>query len=176
MLDANSLLAATSKVKEVQNKKSITISVLVALAGLIIIVLLSWSNDKSASAYMAGNTLAIVLIIFGFYRLLFKRTQLIYKSTTSILMSGSFFFDSQYLDRLKTMLENKGQVDISNIEFMKSGNARLDYMVSGDGHFVAVQLFHYVPYTFETATEIICLEEADAHKVGMFLLANHGKF
>ena len=175
MLDANNLLAATSKVKEVLNTKSISISILVALAGLVIIVLLSWSDDKSDSAYMAGNTVAVLLIIFGFYRLLFKRTQVIYKPTNSIVVPGSIFFDAQSVDRIKTMLENKGQVDLSTIEFLKSGNARLDYMVSGDAHFVAIQLFQYVPYTFETVTDIICLEEADAHKVGMFLLANHGK-
>lgn len=174
MLDASSLSAMTSNVKEIMNIKSISISVLVIFVGLGIIVLSSWMEDKSSSSYIGGNTLAVILLIFGFYRLLCKRTHLVYLPTNSEMVEGSFFFDAQDLESLKRGLTEEQLVDYSKYTFMKSGNGRLDYIVSKDGNFVAVQLYQYIPYTFEAASEIYCHEHEIAQHLGQFLLSKHG--
>lgn len=175
MLDAKGLTAMTSNLKEIINTKSVSLSMFAALVGLGIIILSSWIEDKSSSSYMAGNTLAIVLLIWGFYRLLFKRSQLLYLPTNSNVLSGSFYFDTKHLDKLKNVVIDNQETDFSQYEFVKSGNSRLDYVVSKDGQFVAVQLFQYVPYTFEPASEVICYENGKAKNFGQFLLDNHGK-
>lgn len=175
MLNAKSLLTITSNVKEIVNTKSVILSIFIILLGLGIIVLSSWIEDKSSSSYMAGNTLAVVLLILGFYRLLFKRTKLVYLPTTSEILSGSFYFDTKYLNALKSAIVNNEEIDYSHYEFVKSGNSRLDYMVSKDSKFVALQLYQYVPYTFEAMCEVICHEGDDAIHVGTFLLKNHNK-
>lgn len=175
MLDAKNILALTANVKEVLNSKSVSLSVFVSIVGLGIIILSSWIEDKSSSSYMAGNTLAIFLLILGFYRLMFKRMQLIYVPTKSTIKGGSFYFDTKHLDKLKDVLTSNQSTDYSQFEFVKSGNSRLDYMVSADGKFVAIQLYQYVPYTFEPATEVICYEEDEAKSLSQFLLENYGK-
>lgn len=175
MMDARSLSASTSNVKEIINTKSIYLSVFICLVALGIIFLSSWIDDKSSPSYMGGNTLAVVLLLAGFYRLLNKRTQLIYVPTGSAMLSGSFYLDSQQLERLKADLTEHPETDLSDIKFVKSGNTRLDYVVSRDGNFMAAQLFQYVPYNFEPVTDVVYYEEKEAQNFAMFLLKNHGK-
>lgn len=176
MLNASSLMAMTSTVKEVINTKSVLLSIVTAFVGVGIIILSSFLEDKSSSVYMAGNTLAIVLIILGLYRLFFKRKQLVYFPTKSTLISGSAYFDTKHLEELKAAIETNQETNLSDYEFTNSGNSRLDYMVSKDGQFVAVQLYQYVPYTFEPVCEVASFEASQAANFGTYLLANHGKF
>ena len=173
ILDAKTLLAMASNVKEILNTKSVSLSVFVSIIGLLVIVLCTWVEDKSSSAYIGGNTLAIVLVIWGFYRLLFRRMVLVYGPTQSKIVAGSFYFDIQHLDKLKRVISSDEDADYSQFDFMKSGNSRMDYMVSTDGNFVAVQLFQYIPYTYEVASDVLYFEEDAAKKLGEHLLINH---
>ena len=173
ILDAKTLLTMASSVKETLNTKSVSLSVLLAFAGLLLIMLCSWVEDKSSSLYIGGNTLAVVCLLWGFYRLLFKRKTLEYVPSKSKLLTGSFYFDLQNLEKLKRAITSAEDTDYTQFEFMKSGNSRLDYMVSADGSFVAVQLFQYIPYTYEVASDVVCLEEENAKKLGAYLLVNH---
>lgn len=175
MLDAEHLAAFSSNVKQVLNTKSVSLSIVVCLVGSGIIFLSSWMEDKSSSSYMAGNTLAVILLILGFYRLLRKRYQLIYVPTESVMLSGSFYLETQQFERFKAALTGEPTTDFSQFNLTRSGNIRLDYVVSRDGQFVASQVFQYIPYNFEPATDIVCYEEKNAHNLAMFLLKNHGK-
>ena len=175
MLDAKGLSALSPNVKEIVSTKSVVMSVFVALIGLGIIVLSSWIEDKSSSYYIAGNTLAVVLLIGGFYRLLFKRTLLIYSPTNSEMLCGSFYLDTKYLEKLKKDITDNNDTDFSKYELLKSGNLRLDYVISRDSKFVAVQLYQYIPYTFEPACEVTIYEDNKAVNFGRFFLDNHGK-
>ena len=175
MLDADHLAAFTSNVKQVLNTKSVILSVFFCLVGLGIIFMSSWMEDKSSSSYMAGITLAVVLLIFGFYRLMNKRSQLIYVPTQSAMLSGSFYLDTQQLERFKSALTAEPDADFSQFKFIRSGNTRLDYVVARDGNFVAAQLYQYIPYNFEPATDVVFYEEKVAQNLAMTILKNHGK-
>ena len=175
MLVAESLVASNSKVNQVLNSQSVFLSILVCIVALGIIFLSSWMEDKSSTSYMAGNTLAVILLAFGFYRLLNKRNQLIYVPTKSVMLSGSFYLETQQLESFKEALKGGTETDFSNFKFIKSGNIRLDYFVARDGNFIATQLYQYIPYNFEAVTDIICHEEDKAHSLAMFILKNHGK-
>ena len=172
-LDTKNLLANNSNVQQVMCTKSVALSIIFALVGLGIIVLSSFIEDKSSATYMGANTLAIVLIIIGFYRLLFRRNQLVYKPTSTALVNGSFYFDTKHMERLKGVVVSNESADYTLFEFVKSGNARLDYMVSKDSKFLALQLFQYVPYTFEPACEVVCYEGSDAETFGKYILEKH---
>ena len=175
MMDAQSLKSSTSNVKEILNKKSISLSILICALALAIILLSSWIEDKSSPSYMGGNTVAVLMLIAGFYRLINKRSQLIYVPTESVIIAGSFYLDSLQLERVKRDLLDHPEADLSDVKFVKSGNTRLDYVVSRDGNFVGAQLFQYIPYNFEPVTDVVCYEDEQAQNLAMFLLKNHGK-
>ena len=174
-LNAKSLQAFTPNVKEVLNYKSVSISVILCMVSLGTIFLSSNVADKSSSLYMGGICLTVLLLIVGFYRLINKRTKLVYMPTKSTLVSGSFYFDKIHLDKLRTLLSENHQVDLNQFKFTKSGNSRLDYMVSSDSKFVTVQLYEFIPYNFEVASDIICYENDKASVISEFLLENHSK-
>ena len=175
MLDAKSLSASIPNVKEVSNLKSIYLSIFVCLVAFGIILLSSWVEDKSSTSYIGGNTLAVVLLIIGFYRLLNKRKKLVYSPTNSTLLKGEFYLEGKQLEAIKEAVTANQEADYSQFKLIRSGNVRLDYVVSCDGKFVAVQLFEYIPYKFESVTDMISYEDDQAHNLGMLLLKNHGK-
>ena len=174
-LNAQTLPAFTTNVKEVLNYKSVSLSIVLCLISLGIILLSSSVADKSSSLYMGGICLTVLLLIVGFYRLINKRTTLIYVPTNSTMVSGSFYFDKIHLDRMKVLLSENHEVDLKQFKFAKSGNSRLDYVVSCDRKFVTVQLYEFIPYNFEAASDVICYENDKASVISDFLLENHGK-
>ena len=178
MLDAENLCAFNTNVKAILNLKSVYFSIFICVLALAIIFLSSYVEDKSSATYMGGITLAVVLMAIGFHRLITRRLQIIYIPTKSTMRKGSFYSDSKQLPNLKAAISNKEQSNISytNLDILKSGNVRLDYVVSNDGKFAAVQLYEYVPYNFEAVTDVICYENEQAHNLGLFLLKNHGKY
>ena len=175
MLDAKSLSASNPHVKEVSNLKSIYLSIFVCLVSFSIIFLSSWVEDKSSTSYIGGNTLAAVLLIVGFYILLNKRKKLVFSPTNSTLLKGEFYLEGKQLELIKEAVTSNLISDYSQFKLVRSGNVRLDYVVSSDGKFVAVQLFEYIPYKFEAVTELVSYENDQAHNLGMFLLKNHCK-
>ena len=66
------------------------------------------------------------------------------------------------------MIEKKC-LDESVVSFKQSGNGRMDYMASKDGKFVAIQLFQFVPYTFEPFSDVYYYADADARAFQHFL-------
>ena len=174
-LNAKTLPAFTSSVKEVLNYKSVSLSIFLCLIALGIIFLSSSVADKSSSIYMGGICMTIVLLIVGFYRLINKRTKLVYVPTNSTMISGSFYFDKIHLDKMKNLLSSDYQVDLNQFKFAKSGNSRLDYVVSSDRKFVTMQIYEFIPYNFEVASDVICYENEKASVISDFLLENHGK-
>lgn len=176
MLDAHNLCAFNQNVKESLNTKSVYLSIFICLLALGIIFLSSYIEDKSSSTYMGGITLSVLLMAIGFHRLITRRMQLIYQPTKSKMRIGSFYSDSKQLAGLKSAIQDKDQaISYKDLDILKSGNVRLDYVVSYDGKFVAVQLYEYVPYNFEAVTDVICYENEQAHNLGLFLLKNHGR-
>lgn len=87
---------------------------------------------------------------------------------------GSCFFDAGDLSVLGRLLEEKTFDGKAEVLPKKDGGVRMDYMVSQDGNFAAVQLLKYVPYAYEPASSVLHYtgEEASAFvnalRVGRF--------
>jgi hypothetical protein len=70
--------------------------------------------------------------------------------------------DSVELQSLKQMMVKNEFSTSSRMVFKEGGNGRLDYMVSKDGRFMAIQLLQFVPYTYEAVTGVYYYTDNDA--------------
>ena len=61
--------------------------------------------------------------------------------------------DTVELQRIQDMMKKKDFSDSFRSSLKGSGNGRMDYMISQDGRFVAIQLLCFVPYTYEPVTD-----------------------
>lgn len=147
---------------------SILFSLGIALVGIAGIVLSLHMDDSSSILSMTALTVGTILILLALYRAFWKSSELVYTPTGSAIREGSYYVDTPNLKILQEVIKNKnfGQTGIS---FKGSGNGRMDYMVSKDGKFMAVQLFQFVPYTYEPASDIYYYMDADAQAFRHYL-------
>ena len=149
--------------------KQILLSSCIALFGVMGIVL-SLVMDKSESTLcMAFLTIGILLMLFALYRFFTKSKEMIYKPTGSEVRSDSLYMDSVELQSLKQMMVKNEFSTSSRLVFKEGGNGRLDYMVSKDGRFLAMQLFQFVPYTYEPVTGVYYYADDEAVAVARYI-------
>ena len=75
---------------------------------------------------------------------------------------GSCFFDVCDLHALTDQLDKKVFDKDSDVQVKTNGNIRMDYLISQDKRFAAVQLFRFIPYTYEAASSVYYLTGQDA--------------
>lgn len=140
---------------------SILTSLGIALAGILCVVFSLDLDASSSTISMLLLTLGTILILFALYRLFWKSSETVYLPTGSTITEGSYYVDSAELDVLKNMMDTRN-FKHAGISFKQSGNGRMDYVVSKDGKFMGVQLYHFVPYTYEPLSGIYYYTDADA--------------
>lgn len=167
-VEANLLSAIHPNVSRHTNVFSILVSSSVALTGISCVALSLNLDESSSTVSMALLTLGTILILVALYRAFWKSAEMVYVPTGSAISEGSYYVDSADLHILQKVMEDKdfGQ---SPIFFRQSGNGRMDYMVSKDGKFMAVQLFQFIPYTYEPVSEIFYYTDADAQAFWHYL-------
>lgn len=150
----------------------ILVSSLIALAGIISIVFSVVLDESYSTLCMALLTIGVLLLLLAVYRFCWKSYETIYKLTGSPVRKGSLYMDTVELQRIQQMVEKKNFSDSLRSSFRGSGNGRLDYMISKDGRFVAIQLLHFVPYTYEPVTERCYYTDDDAVAVARCMNLN----
>ena len=149
--------------------KQIIISSLIAICG-VGSILLSLVLDESNSTFsMLFLTVGIILILVSLYRFFTKIHMTVYKPTGSEVRSDSLYMDTVELQSLQKMMEKNDFAHSSRLVFKEGGNGRLDYLVSKDGKFVAAQLLHFVPYSYEAVTDVYYYTDDDAVAVSRCL-------
>ena len=133
--------------------KQLLVSSLIALCGIVAIVLMMVMDESDSTLSMSMLTIGVILLLFALYRFFTKSHETIYKPTGSVVRSGSLYMDSIELQNLQQMIKKNDFPISSRISFKEGGNGRLDYMVSKDGRFVGIQLFQFVPYTYESVSD-----------------------
>lgn len=114
------------------------------------------------------------LVAPGLFRLFWRSKEWVYTPTGSVTKEASCYFDVCDLQVLDTLLESKTFFNAIDVKTKTSGNVRMDYMVSQDKKFAAVQLFRFVPYTYEAASSVFYLTGNDA--TGFVRCLETGKF
>ena len=170
VLDAENLLASCPEIKKTTNTQSILISCVLLLTAGMLLFFSSRFQDHSSSLYMGILTISILLFVLSVYRFLTQRHQVIYVPTQSTVSKDSVYLDSLELNILKSILLNHKLEELKQITLKQSGNARVDFLVSKDKEFLAVQLFQYIPYKFEPTSEVLYFDEKEAKEIANFLI------
>lgn len=120
-------------------------------------------GDSSSTMSMVLMTGGTILFLLAVFRLFWKSKEWVYVPTGSVAKERTCFFDECDLQALTTALESKSFTGKNNIKAKSCGNVRMDYMQSQDKRFVAVQLFRFVPYTYEPASSVFYYTDAEAN-------------
>ena len=142
--------------------KQIIISSLIAICGVGSILLSLTLGESNSTFSMLFLTIGIILILFSLYRFFTKIHTTVYKPTGSEVRSDSLYMDTVELQSLQKMMEKNDFSLSSRLVFKEGGNGRLDYLVSKDGKFVAAQLLHFVPYSYEVVSDVYYYTDDDA--------------
>ena len=135
------------------SSRQVFLAFIVALCGFVMIsfsALLGKSNDTLS---MVSLTIGVVMAIVSVYHFFAKRYETVYSPTGSVVQSGSLYMDTVELQHVRLLIEKNNFANAPRISFKDGGNGRLDYLVAKDGKFVAIQLFQFVPYTFEPISD-----------------------
>ena len=119
-------------------------------------------EDKSSTVSMALMVFGTGLFLLGIFRLFWKSKEVVYVPTGSIAKERSIFFDLKHMDKL-TDLVNSGSFSADSK--IKSE----DVILSADNKFAAVQLFQFVPYTYQPVTAVHYFTNDAAAAVAAFL-------
>ena len=109
------------------------------------------------------------LFLVGVFRLFWKSKEIVYLPTGSVAKEQSIFFDLKHLDELTDMVKSGDFSLQSTAKGGTSGNLRLDVMLSEDKKFAAVQLFQFVPYTYNPITSVRYFTNGEAASIAAFL-------
>ena len=166
--------AAHPDIKKITNISALILSLLFCAVGLCLLFFSSKVEDSSSASGPVLLVGGIAFLVAGGIRLMIRKRSLIYVPTGSLVKKGSCFFDAGDLSVLGRLLEEKTFDGKAEVLPKKDGGVRMDYMVSQDGNFAAVQLLKYVPYAYEPASSVLHYtgEEASAFvnalRVGRF--------
>lgn len=139
------------------------------LVGVLAFVSTFELEDKSSTVSMALMVLGTGLFLVGIFRMFWKSKEVVYLPTGSKAKERSMFFDLKYLDKLTDQV-NSGAFSSKEIKSETSGNIRMDVILSDDNKFAAVQLFQFIPYTYQPVTSVRYFTNDDASGVANFLL------
>ena len=152
---------------------SILVSSFIAILGIAAIAVSLSSDDTNSTLIMSLLTLGTIFILIALYRLFWKSMEMIYLPTGSKVSEGSCYIDSCDLPEMARLVENKNFSLSSKFSFKQSGSGRLDYLISEDRQFAAVQLFRFVPYAYEPASQIYYYTGDDAAAFVRYLNAKN---
>ena len=144
------------------------LSVLLILAGIVSFFLYGQLEKVSAKITLTLLVLAICLLILGIYILIWKSKTLVYQPTGSKILKNSTFFNINEQNKLVKMIKS-GDFSSGAILSDEKGSIRLDYLISEDGQFAAVQLFQFSTYKFIAETPITYFQGEKAGEVSAFL-------
>ena len=130
---------------------SVIVSALLAIGGIGAFVTSLRMGDATSTMSMVFMTVGTILILTA-----------LYTPTGSVTKEGSCFFDVCDLHVLTARLDKKTFGKDSDVQVKSNGNVRMDYLISHDKRFAAVQLFRFIPYTYEAASSVYYLTGQDA--------------
>ena len=147
----------------------VLISSVMLLIGILAFASTFELDDKSSTTSMALMVLGTGLFLIGIFRLFWKSKEVVYLPTKSVAKEHSVFFDLKHMDALKNLVNSGSFSADSKIKSEASGNIRMDVILSADKKFAAVQLFQFVPYTYQPITSVQYFTNEKASAIVAFL-------
>lgn len=148
----------------------IIFSFLMLLLGVLAFVFTFELHTHSSALSMGVMVLGTALCLIGIFRLFWKSKEVVYAPTGSVARERTVFFDLKHKDTLKDIITSGSFSAPVAIPSESSGNLRLDVIFSEDKKFAAVQLFQFVPYTYQPITVVRYFTNESAAAVYAFLM------
>ena len=168
-IDATIFASTHPDIAKRTSVSGVLISSVMLLIGILAFASIFELDDKSSTASMALMVLGTGLFLMGIFRLFWKSKEVIYLPTKSVAKEHSVFFDLKHVDTLKNFVNSGSFSTDLKIKSEASGNIRMDVMLSADKKFAAVQLFQFVPYTYQPITPVQYFTNEEASAVVAFL-------
>lgn len=147
----------------------IIVSTALFIAGVALLVIFSKDgrgySPLNISLMAAGALLSLYAIRKGFSHSM----EIVYTPTGSKTEEHSLFFDLKYMDELKNCTLSGDFRAISEVKSEKSGNLRMDVILSQDRKFAAVQLLQFIPYAYQPVTPVKYFTNEEASDLFTFL-------
>lgn len=168
-IDATIFASTHPDIAKRTSVSGVLISSVMLLIGILAFVSIFELDDKSSTVSMALMVLGTGLFLMGIFRLFWKSKEVIYLPTKSVAKEHSVFFDLKHVDTLMNFVNSGSFSTDLKIKSEASGNIRMDVMLSADKKFAAVQLFQFVPYTYQPITPVQYFTNEEASAVVAFL-------
>ena len=165
-IDATIFASSHPDIAKRTSVSGLIFSCIMLLAGVIAFVSTFEMEDRS-------STISMGLMVLG-TALFWKSKEIVYLPTGSVAKEQSIFFDLKHLDELTDMVKSGDFSMQSTAKGGTSGNLRLDVMLSEDKKFAAVQLFQFVPYTYNPVTSVRYFTNGEAASIAAFLSKTKG--
>ena len=157
-IDATIFASSHPDIAKRTSVSGLIFSCIMLLAGVIAFVSTFEMEDRS-------STISMGLMVLG---------TALFLPTGSVAKEQSIFFDLKHLDELTDMVKSGDFSMQSTAKGGTSGNLRLDVMLSEDKKFAAVQLFQFVPYTYNPVTSVRYFTNGEAASIAAFLTKTKG--
>jgi len=168
-IDATIFASSHPDIAKRTSISGILISSVMLLVGILAFASTFELDDKSSTTSMALMVLGTGLFLMGIFRLFWKSKEVVYVPTGSLAKEHSVFFDLKHMDALASLVNSRSFSTNSNIKSESSGNIRMDVILSADKKFAAVQLFQFVPYTYQPVTSVQYFTNEEAAAVVAFI-------
>ena len=168
-IDATIFASSHPDIAKRTSVSGLIFSGIMLLIGVLAFISTFEMEDRSSTLSMGLMVLGTGLFLIGIFRLFWKSKEVVYLPTGSIAKEQSVFFDLKYMDQLKEIVKLGTFSADTNLKGGTSGNLRMDIILSEDKKFAAVQLFQFVPYTYQPITSVHYFTNEDASAVVAFL-------
>lgn len=160
------ITSLSSDITAKSDSKSLFQSVMgIALGFATILCAALYVEDHKSTIFMLLMTLGVIIVIYFIIRMSSRNVNYYYKQTNSILDSFTIYYDPAQRVRLQQAIEHEGRVTVPGLDLLQESSLRIDYLVSKDGKFAACQMYHYVPYNYEPASAICCIDPAPLREI-----------
>lgn len=167
-IDATLFASSHPDIAKRTSFSGLIVSIIMLVVGILAFVSTFEMEDRSSTISMALMVLGTGLFLVGIFRLFWKSKETVYLPTGSIARESSMFFDLKYLDKLSAMVKS-GNFVSADVKGETSGNLRLDVVLSEDKKFAAIQLFQFVPYTYNPITSVQYFTNGEAAAIAAFV-------
>ena len=168
-IDATIFASSHPDIAKRTSVSGLIFSGIMLLIGVLAFISTFEMEDRSSTLSMGLMVLGTGLFLIGIFRLFWKSKEVVYLPTGSIAKEQSVFFDLKYMDQLKEIVKLGTFSADTNLKGGTSGNLRMDIILSEDKKFAAVQLFQFVPYTYNPITSVQYFTNREASAVADFL-------
>ena len=171
-IDATIFASSNPNIAKRTSISGVIFSSIMLLVGILAFGSTFELKDKSSAISMALMVFGTGLFFLGVFRLFWRSKEIVYLPTGSVTKERSVFFDLKHMDALMHLVNSGSFTVDTNLKSEPSGNIRMDVILSEDKKFAAVQLFQFVPYTYQPITSVQYFTNESASAVAAFLAKN----